>query len=78
MRANRVQGMPAALDGGRIASTDGDLTGDTCVVVTDNLTGTCAYLADDDIVVSVIALADADHRALPIADVVGPLARSTP
>jgi hypothetical protein len=77
MRANRVQGMPSALDGGRIGSADGDFTGDTCVVVTDDLTGTCAYLFDEDVVVSVIALGDADHPALPIAEVVGPLARST-
>ncbi|CAN5365414.1 hypothetical protein BH10ACT9_BH10ACT9_24790 [soil metagenome] len=76
MRANRVQGMPSALDGGRIGSADGDFTGDTCVVVTDDLTGTCAYLFDEDVVVSVIALGDADHPALPIAEVVGPLARS--
>lgn len=76
MRANRVEGMPSAPDGGHISTTDGDLTGDTCVVVTEQLTGTCAYLADDDIVVSVITLGDTDHPALPIADVVGPLARS--
>jgi hypothetical protein len=76
IRSNRVQGMPSALDGGQIASADGDLTGDTCVVVTESLTGTCAYLTDDDVVVSVIALGDADHPAPPIADVVGPLTRT--
>lgn len=76
MRSNRVQGMPSALDGGHVASADGDLTGDTCVVVTETLTGTCAYLTDSDIVVSVIALGDAEHPAPPIADVVGPLTRT--
>ncbi|CAN5151462.1 hypothetical protein BH11ACT7_BH11ACT7_25300 [soil metagenome] len=76
MRANRVQGMPSALDGGRIGSADGDFAGDTCVVVTTDLTGTCAYLSDEDVVVSVITLGDAEHPALPIAEVVGPLART--
>jgi hypothetical protein len=76
MRSNRVQGMPSALDGGQITSADGDLSGDTCVVVTETLTGTCAYLTDDDVVISVIALGDGDHPAPPIADLVGPLTRT--
>lgn len=76
MRSNRVEGMPSALDGGQISSADGDLTGTTCVVVTETLTGTCAYLTDEDVVVSVIALGDADHPAPPIADIVGPLTRT--
>jgi hypothetical protein len=75
LRANRVQGMPAALDGGQIASADGEFAGDTCVVVTDDLTGTCAYLADDDVVVSVIAFGDPGHPVVPLADIVSPLAR---
>jgi hypothetical protein len=75
MRANRIQGISSALDGGSIASGDGTLTGRTCVVVTTDATGTCAYLVDDDVVVSVISVGRAGHPALPITDVVAPMAK---
>ncbi|MCV7226770.1 hypothetical protein [Mycolicibacterium komossense] len=73
MRANRIQGISSALDGGTIASVDGTLTGQTCLVVTTDMTGTCAYLMDDDVVVSVISLARPGQPAPPIVDVVGPM-----
>ena len=78
IRSNRVAGVTSALDGGRIASADGGLTGETCVAVADNRTGTCAFLADDEVVVSVLALGDAEHPAPAIDEVVSDLTRSTP
>ncbi|BBZ33843.1 hypothetical protein [Mycolicibacterium confluentis] len=78
IRSNRVAGWTSALDGGRIASADGGLTGDTCVVVAESRTGTCAFLADDDVVVSVLALGDAENPAPSIAEIVAPLTRSQP
>ncbi|OFJ52071.1 hypothetical protein [Mycolicibacterium grossiae] len=76
MRSNRLAGIHAAWDGGRVGSTDGSLTGDTCVAVTTDAAGGCAFVVDDDVVVSVISLADADHPAVPVTDVVAPLRRS--
>ncbi len=73
MRANRIQGINSALDGGSIASADGALTGETCVVVTTEATGSCAYLVDDDVVVSVISVGHPGQPALPITDVVAPM-----
>lgn len=75
MRANRIQGVSSALDGGTVESTDGTLTGQTCVVVTTDTTGSCAYLMDDDVVVSVLSLGRAGRPALPVADLVGPMTK---
>lgn len=75
MRANRIQGISSALDGGTVTSADGTLRGQTCVVVTTDTTGTCAYLMDDDVVVSVLSLGRAGQPGPPIADVVGPMAK---
>jgi hypothetical protein len=76
IRSHRVAGVSSALDGGQIASAGGGLSGDTCVVVTENRTGTCAFLADDDIVVSVITLGDAETPAPAVDEIVTHLARS--
>ncbi len=73
IRLNRVQGISSALDGGRIASADGTLSGTTCMAVTQAAAGTCAFLADEDVIVSVVALGP---TAPPIADVVGPMTRT--
>lgn len=73
IRLNRVQGISSALDGGRVESADGVLAGSTCLAVTDAVAGSCAFLADDDMIVSVVSLG---LTAPPIADVVGPMTRS--
>lgn len=76
IRSHRVAGLTSALDGGQIASADGALSGDTCVVVAENRTGTCAFLADEDVVVSVITLGDAETPAPAVEDIGTHLARS--
>lgn len=75
MRADRVRGISTALDGGTISTADGALSGTTCVAVSENVTGSCAFLADDDVVVSVLALGSPDDPALPIAKLVEPITR---
>ncbi|MBN3458010.1 hypothetical protein JNN96_28635 [Mycobacterium sp. DSM 3803] len=78
-RINRVQGINTALDGGQIATGDDTLTGDTCVAVSaNNRTGPCAYIADDDVVVGVVALGSPDHSAPPLSDIVGSITRTQP
>jgi len=67
MRANRIGGVSAAFDGGVITAKDEtSLAGDTCVAVTATATGSCAFLYDDDVVVSVIALAEPQGSVPPI------------
>ncbi|AQT82839.1 hypothetical protein B1R94_15415 [Mycolicibacterium litorale] len=75
IRLHRVQGFTSALDGGRITSSDGRLGGQTCVVVTDSATGTCAVLHDDDVIVSVITLAEPGHPAPPLGQIVDLITR---
>jgi hypothetical protein len=75
MRLHRIQGISSALDGGHIASSDGTLSGQTCVAVTAEATGTCAFLADHDVVVSVLSLGSLQAPAPPVADIVGPMTR---
>ncbi|GAB7067498.1 hypothetical protein H7J06_14385 [Mycobacterium hodleri] len=75
MRSNRVDDVHTTLDGGRIATADGSLSGDTCVALTDQATGSCAYLSDDDVMVSVIALGGNRESTPTIADVVAPFTR---
>jgi hypothetical protein len=75
IRSNRVGGINTTLDGGRVATADGALSGDTCVALTHNATGTCAYLSDGDVMVSVIALGGPDNPAPSITDVVAPLTK---
>lgn len=76
MRSTRVGGINTALDGGRIATADGSLTGDTCIALTDSNTGTCAYLTDGEVIVSVVSLGSPDSPAAAIADIVAPLTRA--
>jgi hypothetical protein len=72
MRANRFGGISAALDGGQVRSDDGTLSGETCVVVTAEETGTCVFVADDDVVISVLSIgADAP----PVTDIVERISR---
>jgi hypothetical protein len=70
MRADRVAGISSAWDGGQVASADGTLTGQTCATVTERSVGSCAFVFDDDVVVSVLSLGDTQTPALPIGDVV--------
>lgn len=72
MRSNRVGDIHTTLDGGRIATADGSLSGDTCVAVTENTTGSCAYLTDGEVMLSVIALGSNQQKAPPLSDVVAP------
>jgi len=75
MRSNRVGDVRTTLDGGRIATADGSLSGDTCVALTDDATGSCAYLSDGDVMLSVIALGSSRQSTPAIADVVAPFTR---
>jgi len=75
MRSNRVVDVHTTLDGGRIATADGSLTGDTCVALTDHATGSCAYLSDGDVMLSVIVLGGTRESTPAIADVVAPFTR---
>ena len=69
-RLHRMQGIASGFDGGAVATSDGSLSGDTCVAVTDGATGTCAFLHDDDVIVSVVSLGGTDQPAAPLQDVV--------
>lgn len=75
IRLHRIQGITSSLDGGRITSSDGRLDGQTCVVVTDSATGTCAVLHDDDVIVSVISLGEPGHPAPPVGQVIDLITR---
>lgn len=78
MRANRLAGISAALDGGTISARDGSaLSGDTCVAVTTSSAGTCAFLYDNDVVVSVIAFTDPDSQGPDIETIAGLITRET-
>ncbi len=75
IRLHRIQGFTSALDGGHISSSDGKLGGDTCVVVTESATGTCAFLHDDDVIVSVIALGSPGQPAPPMSQIIDLISR---
>lgn len=77
IRAHHVSGISSVLDGGTIATRGGNLTGSTCVAVTTGRFGTCAVLADDDVIVSVIALGNATQPAPSLADLTSTLTRQT-
>ncbi|TGD90510.1 hypothetical protein BayCH28_01205 [Mycolicibacterium sp. CH28] len=70
IRLHRIQGFTSALDGGHVASPDGKLDGSTCVVVTESTTGTCAFVHDNDVIVSVISLGTPEQPAPPISQVI--------
>jgi hypothetical protein len=75
MRSSRVGGINTTPDGGHISSAEGGLSGDTCVAVTADSTGTCAYLTDGEVLVSVISLGGPESPSAPLADIVTPLIR---
>ncbi|MGY4708783.1 hypothetical protein ACXDF8_04315 [Mycolicibacterium sp. CBM1] len=76
IRLHRIQGITSALDGGHITSPDGALDGHTCVAVTESATGTCAFLHDDDVIVSVVALGSPGQPAPPIGQVIDLITRT--
>ncbi|WP_422742206.1 hypothetical protein ACN27E_13890 [Mycobacterium sp. WMMD1722] len=72
-RMDRVgAGIHEALDGGRLTSGDGVFAGDSCVAITDDEVGTCAFLSDGDLLVAVISLGSPDGRD----EIVAQLSRS--
>jgi hypothetical protein len=75
IRLHRIQGLTSALDGGTINTSDGTLGGNTCVVVTTSATGTCAFLHDNDVVISVVSLSERGQPAPPIDEVVDLVSR---
>ena len=79
IRADRVLGANAALTEGVMSTTDGSLSGPPCVIVTvDETSGPCAFLADDDIVVSVQSLGSRAVPALPLSGLLDTISRSRP
>jgi hypothetical protein len=65
MRANRIGGITTALDGGHVGAVDGRLAGQSCVAILEDMSGPCAYLANDDLLVSIMALSDPDEATEP-------------
>lgn len=78
MRASRFDGITATVDGGYIATAQGTLSGDTCIAVTADATGRCAYLTDGEVLVSVISLGEPGSPAPPLTALVDPLVREQP
>lgn len=76
MRKQTIQGWASAWDGGQISSTDGALRGDTCVAIVGDATGSCAFLADDDVVVAVTSLAKPGAAARPMPEIIDTITRS--
>jgi hypothetical protein len=75
MRANRLAGINATLTGEDIATDDHALSGRTCAMVGDETVGSCAFVADDDVIVWVQVLGTVDDPAPELSDVVGPITR---
>jgi hypothetical protein len=75
MRANRLAGINAALTDENIATDDHALSGRTCVMVGDETVGSCAFVADDDVIVWVQVLGTVEDPAPELSDVVGPITR---
>jgi len=79
IRADRVLGANAALTDGVVSTTDGSLRGPPCVIVTvDETSGPCAFLADDDVVVSVQSLGSRAAPAPPLSGLLETISRSRP
>lgn len=76
LRLHRIQGITSALDGGTISAAGGGLSGRTCVAVTTSATGTCAFVHDDDVVVSVVSLGTPGQPAPPIGRLMDLITRS--
>ena len=69
MRANRIGGITTALDGGHVGALGGSLAGQSCVAILESMSGPCAYLANDDMLVSIMALSDPEEAEGPAPSV---------
>jgi hypothetical protein len=69
MRLNRISGITTALDGGHVGAVDGNLAGLSCVAIVENMSGPCAYLANDDMLVSIMALSDPEEAEEPVPSI---------
>jgi hypothetical protein len=78
MRIERLEGINAALTGEDIATGDSALSGQTCVLVGDKVIGSCAFVADDDVVVWVQVMGTVDDPAPNLSDVVRTITRGQP
>jgi hypothetical protein len=78
MRIERLEGVNAALTGEEIATGDRALSGQTCVLVGDKVIGSCAFVADDDVVVWVQVMGTVDDPAPNLSDVVRTITRGQP
>jgi hypothetical protein len=78
MRTERLEGINAALTGEDIATGDSALSGQTCVLVGDKVIGSCAFVADDDVVVWVQVMGTVDDPAPNLSDVVRTITRGQP
>jgi hypothetical protein len=78
MRIERLEGINAALTGEDIATRDSALSGQTCVLVGDKVIGSCAFVADDDVVVWVQVMGTVDDPAPNLSDVVRTITRRQP
>lgn len=75
MRTERLSGVNAALTGEDIATDDGALTGETCALVGVKVIGSCAFVADDDVIVWVQVMGTVDDPAPELSDAVRPITR---
>jgi hypothetical protein len=75
MRTERLSGVNGALTGEDIATDDTALSGQTCALVGDRVIGSCAFVADDDVIVWVQVLGTVTDPAPELSDVVGPITR---
>jgi hypothetical protein len=75
MRTERLSGVNGALTGADIATDDTALSGQTCALVGDRVIGSCAFVADDDVIVWVQVLGTVTDPAPELSDVVGPITR---
>jgi hypothetical protein len=78
MRTERLEGINAALTGEEIATDDSALSGQACVLVGDKVIGSCAFVADDDVVVWVQVMGTVDDPAPNLSDVVRTITRGQP
>lgn len=76
IRRGRVGGSNAALTPGTVSTGDGSLTGRPCAVVVEDLSGSCAFLSDGDVLVSVVAIGTADRPAPVLDDILDSITRS--
>ncbi|MBU8817037.1 hypothetical protein [Mycolicibacterium goodii] len=77
IRRGRIGGSNAALTPGSVSTGDGSLSGRPCTVVIDDLSGSCAFLSDGDVLVSVHAVGTPDDPAPALDDVLDSISRST-